>query len=202
MGLLMYFFMKYFDRKYFYIEISYVEVLGRMVEMSQEEKSDSGNPAAGIEAETLVQQWARQRPDLDPTPMGVCAELWRAGDRIRARVNENMARYGLDLPASDVIFTLRRQGRDVSLAPSVLAKLMMLSSSATTNRLDRLEKKGLIRRVADPEDRRALKVELTEEGFALAEEMVVSHVETEENALATLSREERDQLQRLLEKIG
>lgn len=194
--------MEYFDEKYFYVEISYVVVNKVICEMSQEGKSVAGTPVVGIEAETLVEQWARERPDLDPTPMGICADLWRAGDRVRAKVNENMARYGLDLPASDVIFTLRRQGKDVSLSPSHLAKLMMLSSSATTNRLDRLEKKGLIERIADPNDRRALKVRLTAEGLALAEDMVVTHVATEAASLAKLSGAEREQLLALLAKIG
>lgn len=194
--------MEYFDEKYFYVEISYVVVNKVICEMSQEGKSVAGTPVVGIEAETLVEQWARERPDLDPTPMGICADLWRAGDRVRAKVNENMARYGLDLPASDVIFTLRRQGKDVSLSPSHLAKLMMLSSSATTNRLDRLEKKGLIERIADPNDRRALKVRLTAEGLVLAEDMVVTHVATEAASLAKLSGAEREQLLALLAKIG
>ncbi|WP_259782452.1 MarR family winged helix-turn-helix transcriptional regulator [Aestuariispira ectoiniformans] len=170
--------------------------------MSQEGKSVAGTPVVGIEAETLVEQWARERPDLDPTPMGICADLWRAGDRVRAKVNENLARYSLDLPGCDVVFTLRRQGKDVSLSPSHLAKLMMLSSSATTNRLDRLEKKGLIERIADPNDRRALKVRLTAEGLALVEDMVVTHVATEAASLAKLSGAEREQLLALLAKIG
>lgn len=198
----MYFFMKYFEAMYFDVEISCVGIVSVKIKMSQEEKSDAGNAPVGIRAQSIVEQWARERPDLDPSPMGVCADLWRVGDRVKAQVNENLARYGMDLPTCDVIFTLRRQGVKASLAPSVLAKLMMLSSSATTNRLDRLEKKGLIRRVADPDDRRALKVELTEEGFALAEEMVVTHVATEERAISGLSKAERAQFLTLLAKIG
>lgn len=79
---------------------------------------------------------------------------------------------------------------------------MMISTSAMTNRLDRLQKRGLIERLADPQDRRALRVVLTEAGFALAERIVVSHVATEERLVSALSPDERAELRRLLAKIG
>ena len=105
------------------------------------------------------------------------------------------------MAGSDVILTLRRQGRGKTLSPSALAKEMMLSTSAMTNRLDRLEKRGLIERTSDPEDRRGLKILLTEEGFDLADEAVGKHVETEESMLAGLTKTERDQLCGLLARV-
>jgi DNA-binding MarR family transcriptional regulator len=78
---------------------------------------------------------------------------------------------------------------------------MMLSTSAMTNRLDRLEKRGLIERISDPNDRRGLKIILTEDGFDLIDDLVVSHVETENKLLTGLDTEERDQLLALLLKI-
>ena len=104
--------------------------------------------------------------------------------------------------ATDVLLTLRRQGRGRALSPSELAEDMMISTSAMTNRLDRLQKRGLIERQADPSDRRALRIVLTETGFALADRIVVSHVATEERLVSALSGEERAQLRRLLAKIG
>lgn len=88
------------------------------------------------------------------------------------------------------------------MSPSALAKDMMLSTSAMTNRLDRLEKRGLIKRTMDPNDRRGLRIELTEEGFVLADKMIVSHVETEECILSALTDLERNQLRNLLTKIA
>ncbi|MBL4614034.1 MAG: MarR family transcriptional regulator [Magnetovibrio sp.] len=83
-----------------------------------------------------------------------------------------------------------------------MAKDMMLSTSAMTNRLDRLEKRGLLIRASDPKDRRGLKIALSDEGFALADEIVVTHVQTEERLLSALSVDERTQLRGLLAKIG
>lgn len=151
--------------------------------------------------QSIVDQWKRERPDIDPIPMAVCAEVWRAGDVLKQGVLANLANYDLDFPGADVILTLRRQGVDTPLSPSELAKEMMLSTSAMTNRLDRLEKRNLIERASDPNDRRGLKVALTEAGQSLADEMVASHVKTEEQMLAVLSAEERDNLRVMLNKI-
>lgn len=156
----------------------------------------------GALMDTILAQWRRERPDIDPSPMAVCGDVWRASERLRQGVAANLSGYGLDLAGFDVLLTLRRQGRGGSLSPSDLAKEMMLSTSAMTNRLDRLEKRGLIERKNDPDDRRSLKIVLSDEGFALADELVVSHVETEERLLAALTDEERDHLRTLLNKIA
>ncbi len=155
-----------------------------------------------LAVEEIVIQWKRERPDIDPTCMAVCGEVWRAGDRLRNGVLANLAQYKLDFPQFDVILTLRRQGKGETLSPSALAKDMMLSTSAMTNRLDRLEARGLIQRITDPEDRRGLKIVLTEEGFSLADEMVVTHVQTEDDMLSALSKKEQELLKEMLRKIG
>lgn len=144
----------------------------------------------------------RERPDVDASPMAVCGEVWRAGERLRQGVIANIASADLDMAGFDVLLTLRRNGREQALSPSALAKDMLLSTSAMTNRLDRLEKRGLIARKTDPDDRRGLQIVLTDDGFALVDGLVVSHVETEERMLAALSQAERAMLRELLGKIG
>jgi len=157
---------------------------------------------AGAPMDSILAQWRRERPDIDPSPMAVCGSIWRASERVRQGVLANLAGTGLDFPGFDVLMTLRRQGRGSALSPSALAKEMMLSTSAMTNRLDRLEKRGLIERKSDPNDRRGLKIILTKDGFTLADDLVVSHVQTEEELLARLSEQEREQLLGLLAKVG
>ena len=159
--------------------------------------SAQGGPMDGILA-----QWRRERPDIDPSPMAVCGEIWRAGERLRQAVVANVAEAELDMAGFDVLLTLRRNGREQALSPSALAKDMMLSTSAMTNRLDRLETRGLIVRRTDPEDRRGLQIALTDAGFELIDGLVASHVETEERMLAALDPAERSMLRTLLGKIG
>jgi len=171
--------------------------------MSQPMSSSPANRnTAGAEMETILAQWKRERPDIDPVPMAVCGEVWRAAETLRQGVLANVLKYELDFAGFDVILTLRRQGHGKALSPSTLAKEMMLSTSAMTNRLDRLEARGLIKRTMDPDDRRGLKIILSEDGFTLADRIVVSHVETEERMLSSLSDAERGQLRALLGKVA
>ncbi len=163
--------------------------------MSQAKNND------GVDLDLLLEQWRRERPDLDCSPMAVVGAVWRANELLRQGVMTNLTPAGLDLAGFDVLLTLRRQGRDQSLSPSALAKEIMLSTSAMTNRLDRLEKKGLIKRCSDPNDRRGLRIVLTEAGFDLADHLVAGHLGVEASMLADLDADERVTLRRLLEKI-
>ncbi len=161
---------------------------------SNEQKKTTLNKISG--------QWKRERPDVDASIMSLCGEIWKAGRSIKAAVADNMKRFDLDLAAGDVMLTLRRQGYRQTLSPSELSKEMMRSTSAMTNRLDRLEEKGLVERTQDANDRRGLKISLTQKGFDLVDELVSSHVATEKDALKKLSTLERAQLQKLLQKLN
>lgn len=170
--------------------------------MSQVAKSARAKSASKTSTlDGILNQWRRERPDIDPTPMAVCGAVWRTGEVLRQGVLANLAQYDLDFPGFDVILTLRRQGRGYALSPSALAQEMMLSTSAMTNRLDRLEKRGLIERTTDPEDRRGLKIVLTHAGFTLADDIVTTHVRTEAELLSPLSKTEQAELRKILAKL-
>ena len=114
---------------------------------------------------------------------------------------ETFKRYGLNGGEFDVLATLRRAGEPYSLTPTELYRSMMLSSAAMTNRIDRLEERNLVTREPDPEDRRGVRIRLTEEGFGLIEETVTAHAEGEERLLASLSAQERERLAKLLARL-
>lgn len=78
----------------------------------------------------------------------------------------------------------------------------MVTSGAVTKRVDRLERVGLLTRGPDPGDRRGVLVSLTPEGLELANQAVEQHVANEERLLAALSPKDREQLARLLRKLG
>ena len=162
-------------------------------------------PTEGVDfdcpTDRIVAQWKAVRPDLDPSPMAVCGDVWHAGDVLKKGVLDNIAEYKLDFPQFDVLMTLRRQEGGKTLSPSELAKEMMLSTSAMTNRLDRLEKRKFVERLTDPNDRRSQQIALTKEGFDVIDHIVVSHLEVEESMLSALNSKERDQLRTLLAKI-
>jgi DNA-binding MarR family transcriptional regulator len=149
----------------------------------------------------LVAQWATQRPDLDTEVMAVVGRLLAVGELIGRRLDRAAAEYGLDRGQGDVVFTLRRAGPPHRLSPSQLAASLLVTSGTMTNRLDRLEQRGLIRRAANPKDRRGMDVQLTDEGVRVADEAVARHVANEEAMLAPLSAREREQLVRITRKL-
>lgn len=152
-------------------------------------------------AARAVEQWGRERPDLDASPMAVLGRLAEAAYVTRDRINPLFARFGLQPGEFDVLATLRRSGKPHALTPTALYEATMISSGAMTNRLDRLERAGLIAREPHPTDRRGVVVRLTEKGLALIDEAVTAHVENEHEILSGLTREEREMLAGLLAKL-
>ena len=94
---------------------------------------------------------------------------------------------------------LHNQGPQLS--PGALTKRLELSSGAMTNRLDRLEQAGLVRRLPDPDDRRGLQVELTDEGRRTYRESVAAQAAKESVIASALSAEEQGQLNALLRRL-
>ncbi len=153
---------------------------------------------ANDRVETILEQWQRERPDLDASPMGIFGRLLRLNKYAQGRLEINFKRYGLLGGTFDLLATLRRNGEPFSLNPTQLQNEMMLTSGATTHRIDWLEKRGLIERLPDPDDRRGTLVRLTGEGKRLIDEAVVAHVELESELLSHLTQEQRRELAELL----
>ena len=153
-------------------------------------------------AAKAIEQWKRERPDLDVSPMGVLGRLNEASSLIaRDRLAPLFARFGLQAGEFDVLATLRRSGAAYALTPTALYEATMVTSGAMTNRLDRLEKAGLILRGPHPNDRRGIVVQLTEKGLALIDAAVTAHVANEHEILACLTGAERETLAQLLGKL-
>ncbi|WP_237565386.1 MarR family winged helix-turn-helix transcriptional regulator [Ornithinimicrobium cavernae] len=148
----------------------------------------------------FLRQWARERPDLEVAPMGVVGRLGRAAEMVARGTQEYFAAHGLQHGQFDVLATLRRSGRPFTLTPGALADSTMLSQAAMTNRLTRLEAKGLIDRRTDPTNRRSVLVSLTDDGLALVDRIVEGHLENERRLLDPLTAAEQARLAALLEK--
>ncbi|MDX5379179.1 MAG: MarR family transcriptional regulator [Halomonas sp.] len=148
-----------------------------------------------------IAQWQREMPDLDLLPMEVVGYMKNTHQLTQERLLTLFKEYDLQDGEFDVLATLRRSGPPYRLGPTQLFETLMISSGGMTSRLDRLEKAGWIARSPNPEDRRGTLVSLTDKGIALMEEMIPRHVENEARILAALSREEQQELSRLLDKL-
>ncbi|AXV73292.1 MarR family winged helix-turn-helix transcriptional regulator [Ralstonia nicotianae] len=153
-------------------------------------------------AAQAVEQWNRERPDLDVSSMLLLGRLGEAALVIaRERLNPLFAEYGLQPGEFDVLATLRRCGAPYALTPTALYDAAMMSSGGMTNRIDRLQQAGWVERRPNPEDGRGTLVALTNAGFALIDEAVSAHVENQRAVLSVLTEVEQRQLAKLLAKL-
>src|SRR5919108_2430606 len=146
-------------------------------------------------------QWARERPDLDTQPVAVIARLGRAARFVDQGLAEFFAEHHLSRADWDVLASLRRSGPPYSLSPTNLYRALMRTSGAMSQRLESLERKGLIERALDATDRRAVVVKLTAKGRKLVDDVAGEHLANERRLLAPLSRKEQKELAALLKKL-
>jgi DNA-binding MarR family transcriptional regulator len=149
----------------------------------------------------ILEQWHRERPDLDASPISVIGRISRLARELEQRLEPVYRAHGLEPGWHDVLATLRRTGPPYRLRPTEFTSALMLTSSGTTKRLDRLEQAGLITRGADPADRRGTLITLTPKGLELIDNVTEAHLDNERQLLASLSDAEQNRLADLLRKL-
>lgn len=163
-------------------------------------------------ADNARSQWEREKPTLgltaeqaagfDLEPMVLLGRLAEARDTIAERFTEPVFKaHKLKKGEFDVLATLRRAGAPFTLMPTDLYRSTMVSSGGMTSRLDKLEKAGHIARKRHPTDRRAVMIELTDQGKQLVEAMLPEYVEAQKRALSRLSDADREKLCEGLRKL-
>jgi DNA-binding MarR family transcriptional regulator len=145
--------------------------------------------------------WTREIPILDPVTEGIVERIQNLYKDFDRSMEETLAKHNLDRRAFHLLGRLRSYGPPYRRSPGQLAGDMRLSSGAMTNRLDRLEAAGLIRRLPDPNDRRGALIEPTEAGHAAWDRAVGTQAEREQRIASVLTATEREQLHRLLRRL-
>jgi len=153
------------------------------------------------QVDKVLAQWRTARPDLDTGTMGPIGRLFRVVKRMHAVEEQTFAHYGVNMAGFDVLSSLRRAGPPYALSAGDLLASTMITSGTMTNRIDQLEKAGLVRRTADPHDARKAIVRLTPKGLKRIEQAIVDHVATQRQLLAGLTTEDIAQLDGLLRKL-
>ncbi|HSB37554.1 MAG TPA: MarR family transcriptional regulator [Gaiellaceae bacterium] len=118
--------------------------------------------------------------------------------RLSRMLDETLADHDLSEGEWKALGHLQLDGAPHRKPVGQLARWADLSSGAMTNRIDRLEKAGFVRRLPDPDDRRGVLVELTDEGRRAWEESVSAQAAKESLVAAALTAEEKKQLNALL----
>ena len=121
--------------------------------------------------------------------------------RFSRMLDETLHDFDLSVGEWKVLTHLQLDGPPHRKSPGQLSRWAELSSGAMTNRLDRLEEAGLVRRLPDPDDRRGVLVELTDAGRAAWEQSVSAQAEKESLVAAALSAKEKQELNALLRRL-
>ena len=153
------------------------------------------------ETDGLLEAWRRERPDLDVAPLAVLSRVTRLARHLDRERRAAFAEHGLEVYEFDVLSALRRAGPPYELTPGELVRQTLVGSGTTTNRLDRLEARGLIDRRPDPGDGRARRVSLTDRGRDRVDAAVADLLERERRLLGGLSGRDRESLARLLRTV-
>jgi len=135
-------------------------------------------------------------------PVELVGRLLDAAARVtREHMNPLLAQAGLNVGEFDVLTPLRRAGEPYILSPTQLYEAALISSGGMTDRLDRLERAGLVERRPDPKDRRGRQIALTAAGKQLIDGMIGRMVAMETEMLSVLSEAEQKTLNALLKKL-
>jgi DNA-binding MarR family transcriptional regulator len=149
----------------------------------------------------LMEQWFRERPDLDISPMGVIARMSRLSRFLERSIEDTFARHGINESQFGVLAALRRAGPPFILSPTALYNSLLISSGAMTNRLERLTAAELVKRIPDPSDGRSILVALTPKGRKLLDDALTAHNQNEHGLLSSLSSKEKRILADLLRRL-
>lgn len=149
----------------------------------------------------MIERWARERPDLDASSLGIIARL----TRLARAIDEDAAAALHEYHLTEVEFQLLaaiRTAPDCRAAPRTLLQPLMVTSGGLTNRIDRLESAGLVVRAPNPDDRRGVFLELTREGRELIDRVTAAYLQNQDELLReALTERERTRLAPLLRKL-
>lgn len=160
--------------------------------------AETAGPPPGVrgddEVDRIVHAWRREAPHLDVAPLQVLSRISRLARHLDRARKESFSRHELEVWEFDVLSALRRAGSPYELSPGVLVQQTLSTSGTMTNRIDRLERRGLVQRHRDPSDRRGVKVRLSEQGCTVVDAAMNDLLCREQELLAQLSSRDRAQL--------
>src|SRR6188768_1549710 len=126
----------------------------KRIESARPEQRRVIKTAGSDSVERMLDEWRRERPELNASPLGIQGRVVRLSGHLLRRVDEWLGPLGLSWEAFSLIVTLRRSGKPYKMRPTDILRESLLTSGAITNRIDRVAEMGLVKRYPDPDDRR------------------------------------------------
>lgn len=156
--------------------------------------------AAALGVVKVGDDFQEEFPDGEPRAAELHATLIRTGQALEAEVNRAMlASVGVGQPVLNSLAVI--EGAHRPLTPSEISERTLTSSATMTATLDALERRGWVRRVSNPDDRRSVLVEITDEGQAVTDRFLPGIRKLDVAIFAGLSLAERKTMLKLLAKV-
>lgn len=150
----------------------------------------------------VQREWRTERPDIDVSSIGIVTRIWRIGRHLEKQRKELLASFATDRASIDILAMLRRSGAPYRRTAGELSRSALITSGGVSQRLDKLERAGLITRHVDTADRRRVDVELTAVGVDLVDSVLADLTEHDARVLAdALDEHEQELLCALLRKL-
>lgn len=157
--------------------------------------------ASHDDVDRLIAAWQFERPELNVEPFHILSRVTRLARHLDIARREAFAAHDLETGEFDVLASLRRSGAPYNLSPSQLVNLLLVTSGTMTNRIDRLEAKGMVERLPDPNDGRGVIVRLTNAGKVAVDQAVTDLLDRERVLLDSVSAENQKVIADLLRQI-
>jgi DNA-binding MarR family transcriptional regulator len=154
------------------------------------------------EVDRIVEDWSRERPDVDFAPMHVLSRVARLSKHLDRARRQAFTASGLEPWEFDVLAALRRAGAPYQLSPKALLQQTLVSSGTMTNRIDRLVERRLVERRTDPHDGRGVLVVMTSRGAEAVDDAISELLAGEAELLEGLSKGDQERLAALLRKLS
>jgi DNA-binding MarR family transcriptional regulator len=150
--------------------------------------------------DVIQEAWERERPDVNSSSIGIITRIWRLSRFLDRERSRTLAALGTDASTLDALATLRRAGPPYRLTAGEMHRRSLVTAGAISQRLDKLETAGLVRRERDNVDRRLINVVLTSQGRRLVDMVFESLMDQELKLLVGFTDEERSALANLLRR--
>ncbi len=149
-------------------------------------------------ADEIALAWAREQPGVPVGSIGIVTRIWQAAKLLSDERRRTLAAIGLDAATLDLLSTLRRAGAPYQLSTRELAARCLVTAGAVTQRVDRAQGSGLVRRLAPVRGSRTVLVELTHAGHREVERAVGLLLSHEQGLVDVLAPDRQADLAQLL----